>query len=384
MQEFNTERLQFALDKRGLTKTALADLLEITPRQVNNYFRDKCMPNLNQLALLLKFPVSFFTDYRELPEIKSDAVSFRASSRMSKKLQKQAEKHCETGILLNKWLENEFNLQQANLPDYSDLEPEQAAEQLRLDWGLGNRPIKNLTALLEAKGIRVFSLSMETKDVDAFCTWYEDCPYIFLNTQKSAERSRFDAAHELGHLIRDKFSVQHLACESDNPEEPRDNIEKNANKFASAFLMPESLLRKYQHIQPTIHNLMIIKKELGVSLVALAYRMRQLNMISEWVYVHVLCKQFNKLGYRTNEPEPMVREISSLLEKVLLMLKEDNINIDKIAETLKVSPKDIGDLTFQLVHADLNKHRKLHLVSSNPDKATTRTNPVNQSLRLVK
>lgn len=370
MQEFNTKRLEFALEKRGLTQKAFADLLGITSRQVRNYLSGESIPNLNQLALSLHFPVAFFTDDSDLPEVTADKISFRGSSRMSKKLQKQAEKHCETGILLNQWFEQEFNLQQAKLPDYSDFEPEQAAELLRLDWGLGDKPIGNLTALLESKGIRVFSLSMETKDVDAFCTWYEDCPFIFLNTQKSAERSRFDAAHELGHLIRDKYSMTHLSNEStDDPDEPRDNIEKNANRFASAFLMPENALRKYQHIQPTLANLMVIKKEFGVSLVALAYRMRQLNMISEWIYVHVLCKQFNQLGYRSNEPEPMEREVSSLLKKILSVLKEENIKIDEIAKQLNLSAKDIGDLTFQLVDDDLNRYSKLRLVKSNNLKA---------------
>lgn len=387
MQEFNKERLEFALEKRGLTKKELADLLGVTSRQVTNYLNGTSAPNLNQLALSLNFPVAFFMDDSELPNITADKISFRGSSRMSKRLQKQAERHCDTGIVLNQWFKQEFNLPQADLPDYSDLEPEQAAQLLRLDWGLGDKPIGNLIALLESKGIRVFSLSMETKEVDAFCTWYEGCPFIFLNTQKSAERSRFDAAHELGHLIRDKYSMTHLSDENtSNPDEPRDNIEKNANRFASAFLMPENALRKYQHIQPTIPNLMIIKKEFGVSLVALAYRMYQLNMITEWVYVHVLCKKFSELKYRTNEPEPMEREISSLLKKILSVLKEENIKIDEIAKQLNLSAKDIGDLTFQLVDGDLNRYSKLRLVKCDkhaPDRYQYHLNQ-DKKLRLVK
>ena len=52
--------------------------------------------------------------------------------------------------------------------------------------------------VLEAKGVRVFSLAENTRNVDAFSSWREERPFVFLNMQKTAERSRFDAAHELG------------------------------------------------------------------------------------------------------------------------------------------------------------------------------------------
>ncbi|WP_419757134.1 ImmA/IrrE family metallo-endopeptidase [Teredinibacter turnerae] len=54
-----------------------------------------------------------------------------------------------------------------------------------------------------------------------------DIPFVFLNTKKTAERCRFDAAHELGHL------VMHCHGAPQGQE-----AEKEANAFASAFLMP--------------------------------------------------------------------------------------------------------------------------------------------------
>lgn len=61
---------------------------------------------------------------------------------------------------------------------------------LRRMWGLGNAPIPNMIPLLESKGFRVFSLAEEAREVDAFCTWHEGKPFVFLNTIKSVERSR--------------------------------------------------------------------------------------------------------------------------------------------------------------------------------------------------
>jgi hypothetical protein len=55
--------------------------------------------------------------------------------------------------------------------------------------------------LLEARGIRVFSLTEPCFELNAFSHWVAVTPFVFLNTMKTAESSRFDAAHELGHLV---------------------------------------------------------------------------------------------------------------------------------------------------------------------------------------
>src|SRR3546814_19715675 len=91
--------------------------------------------------------------------------------------------------------------------------------------------------LLESRGIRVFSLSENTKEVDAFSVWRDDAPYVFLNRFKSAERSRYDAAPELAHLCLHKHGGA--------AAEYRDSSGENeANAFAGAFLMPESVFKQ--------------------------------------------------------------------------------------------------------------------------------------------
>jgi Zn-dependent peptidase ImmA (M78 family) len=75
----------------------------------------------------------------------------------------------------------------------------------------------------------VFSLAENTKNVDAFSCWRNGEPYVFLNTFKTTERSRFDAAHELGHLVLHKHG---------GPKQGR-SAEHEAHLFAASFLMPE-------------------------------------------------------------------------------------------------------------------------------------------------
>lgn len=349
---FSPNRLEFAISRRGLSKSELAEKLEVNPRTVTNYLNGTTMPDLDKLSQVLKFPVEFFTS-EDLPVIDERSVSFRSKSRMTKKVKEEALTYGVTGFMLNEWFENEFDLVQAELPDLSHLSPEEAASTLRYDWDLGDKPIGNLIALLESKGIRVFSIYVESEYIDAFSIWHKNKPFIFLNNQKSMERSRFDAAHELGHLVRDIYTMK-LAGEGcgikdlDSKDLDSKAIERNADEFASAFLMPEVTLWQYRHINPTLQNLIKMKKVFGVSLVALAYRMHKLGMISDWVYTRVICPEIAKFNYRKAEPEPMDREISQVLDTMITELESDNITIADIAKQINLHRDDVTPLLFRL------------------------------------
>src|SRR5205085_7960830 len=131
-------------------------------------------------------------------------------------------------------------------------------------------PISNMIKLLESKGVRVFSLAENTKNVDAFSCWRNDIPYVFLNTFKSAERSRLDAAHELGHLVLHKHG---------GPRQGRD-AEAEANTFASSFLMPKADVRSRIPFVRTLDDIVSAKKRWGVSTGALAYWLYKLGILS--------------------------------------------------------------------------------------------------------
>ena len=346
MSEINPKQIAFARVRRRLTKAQLAKELGVTSRSLQNYETGASSPDLEllaRIAKLLKFPQQFFFIDEDMPEIKEHAVSFRKLSKMTDAMKGCAFAAGAIAFKVNQWVEERFTLPQADLPDLSDLGPEEAAATLRRAWGLGNAPIPNMVHLLESKGIRVFSLAEETREVDAFCTWHEGKPFVFLNTVKSAERSRFDAAHELGHLVRDVYTMRHGQAQGREMPE----IERQADAFASAFLMPKESVEANQPPAYTIQYLMKLKHYWGVSLAALAYRFNSLELVSEWNY-RSLCIEIAKSGYRTNEPEPMERETSQLLTKVLDILHSRKQGRREIAESLYVSVDEINALTFQL------------------------------------
>ena len=343
MSEINPKQITFARVRRRLTKAQLAKELGVTSRSLQNYETGASAPDpelLARIAKLLRFPQQFFFLDEDMPEIKEHAVSFRKLSKMTDSMKACAFAAGAIAVKVNQWVEDRFSLPQADLPDLSDLSPEEAAATLRRVWGLGNAPIPNMVHLLESKGIRVFSLAEETRDVDAFCTWYEGKPFVFLNTIKSPERSRFDAAHELGHLVRDTYTMQH--GQTHGPE-----MERQADAFASAFLMPKESVTANQPPAYTIKYLMKLKRYWGVSLAALAYRFNSLGLVSEWNY-RSLCIEIAKSGYRTNEPEPIERETSQLLSKVLDILQSRKQGRREIAESLNLSVDEINALTFRL------------------------------------
>jgi len=231
----NPARLELARRRRGLSKTRLAKLVGVELRTISAYEKGEFSPSaetLNLLARELRFPIEFFFGPDlEIPNTR--IASFRSLSRMSAGERDAALGAGAIALLLSDWLDQKFDLPPCDLPDLQPEEPENAAEALRCQWNLGYRPIKNMIHLLEAHGARVFSLAEDTQRVDAFSFWKSDRPMIFLNTAKSPERSRFDAAHELGYLVLHKHGGPHGLSAGQS-------VEDQANTFASAFLMPAS------------------------------------------------------------------------------------------------------------------------------------------------
>lgn len=370
---FNNTRFALARKRRGLTKRALAQEVGVTDRSITAYESGQTLPEnqtVEKIALALRFPIEFFfaDDVEELPV---EVASFRALTKMTAAQRDIALSAGAVALLLNQWIEKKFDLPAPDFPEdyrvfangksktdthmqssegdsYPNLgrenDPEAAAEMLRRYWELGELPIKNMIALLESKGVRVFSLSVDAREVDAFSMWYGDCPFVFLNTKKTAERCRFDAAHELGHLVMHRHGA---------PQ--GQEAEKEANAFASAFLMPRRSILANAPRTATLKSLISHKKYWNVSAAALNYRLHSLSLTTDWTY-RTLCIDLAKLG-RGHEPEPSPFETSQVLKKVFASLREDGISKYDVAKELLIQPEEIDELTFGLMLNALNSNQ---------------------------
>jgi Zn-dependent peptidase ImmA (M78 family) len=248
-------------------------------------------------------------------------------------------------MLFHDWVKERFALPTCNLPDLRGEDPETAALELRHGWGQGERPIRNMVHLLESKGVSVFSI-LETNDIDAFSLWRDDTPFVFLNTKKSAERSRFDAAHELGHL------VLHRGVDARGKD-----AESQANQFASAFLMPRGSVLANAPIFPSLSILISLKKQWIVSVAALTYRLHALRLIKDWHY-RTLCIEIARNGHREREPEPASPEMSLIFGKVFQMLRSEGVTRADVARELKFSREDLDEVIFGLVVTGIQGGRR--------------------------
>lgn len=336
--EFNPTRLDLARRRRGFTKRYLASQIGVTPIALSAYGRGDYAPSnetVLKLSRVLGFPTKFFfgDDLDEIPEA---AASFRASSKLSAREKHEGLAAGEIARMISDWLADRFILPPVSVPRLEGMEPEAAAESVRSEWGLGVQPVENMIQVLELHGIRVFSLVHETRHLDAFSFWRSDIPYVFLNTEWSGERSRMDAAHELGHL------VLHW-----NDDLRGANSERDAKRFAAAFLMPrESVIADAPKV-PVLHEIMRAKHYWGVAITALTYRMHELKLISDWQY-HALFQQMSRLGYRVREPEPMESETSGVLDQIFSALANDGISMPRIADDLGIMPEELYEHVFQL------------------------------------
>lgn len=350
---FNPARLTLARHRRRLTKKALAEALRFDPKTIIRYEAGEQVPSresLHAIAEHLGFSIGFF-DGADVDEMPVEAASFRSLKSMSARDRDAALAAGSIAFLFDDWVAARFDLPKPDLPDLKeDLDPENAANLLRQQWGLGHRPVANMVHLLEAKGVRVFSLAENTKTVDAFSMWRRTSPYVFLNTFKTSERSRFDAAHELGHLVLHKHGGPYdSGPETDDgayTHEPGPDAEHQANRFASAFLMPRADVLARLPRANSLNQLVQAKRIWGVSASALNYRLHKLGAISDWQY-----RTFNiqiSQNYKQQEPNGLPRETSAVWEKVFAMLRAERITKNSVAETLALPTSELENLVFGL------------------------------------
>jgi Zn-dependent peptidase ImmA (M78 family)/DNA-binding XRE family transcriptional regulator len=338
-------RLSIARRRRAMTKKGLADAVGVTLNTVMRYEAGEIEPsdeNVEKIARCLRFPRAFF-DGPEIDEPRRDNASFRGMASKSARIMDAALASGAMAFLLDDWITEKFDRPEPDILDLQQEKPHAAAELLRQYWGLGHKPIANMVHLLETKGIRVFSLAENTKEVDAFSLWRDDTPYIFLNRFKSAERSRFDAAHELAHLCLHKHGGAYT-------EYVGDNLEREANAFAGAFLMPESDVRSICR-RPiySVDDLAEYKKRWRVSVSAFNYRLRELKMINEGKSTSNYV-EMSRRGWLKTEPSGIAREQSSVLQDIINDLLSGGITKTKIAADLAIPPAEVEALLFGLAN----------------------------------
>lgn len=209
---------------------------------------------------------------------------------------------------------------------------EKIADNFRQNFNLGYAPIPNLIEFCEDLGVIITDFDTISTEVDALSLICQR-PIIVRNTSKNSVcRQRFDIAHEVGHMILHNGVIT------------GDRLtESQAHRFASAFLLPQTMLRTnfpvlMKNGRFDWNKMGEFKKIWGISKAAILYRAKQLNLIDDNQYkTGVIHLRVNKEAKQEVEDDSMLLETPSLLQDAIQIMHNDGISAEQIADKLNIS-----------------------------------------------
>lgn len=371
---FFGEKLQSVRELKGLSRKELADKLNLSEQAIWQYENQYTVPKFevaNELKKIFNVKVQFFyTEPFTTKVSKVESIAYRAEDREARKKTKMETTFIDfTSYFLDKF-ESKLNLPTTILPLLRDesiqlynlpletnnriLQLETIAENARKKLNVQSN--SELLYKLELSGIYILEKNMGTS-IDAYSTWTnQEKPFIILgNKKKSAVRRNFDLAHELGHLLL------HYKIDMDSlTKDEHKIIEKEANDFASFFLLPkDQFLKDFSTISKKSNpeSYLDLKMKYLVSIGALEYRAYKLGLLTfeENRYFYAT---LNRKNYRKNEPLDediaIVRpgKVRSLLD---LILKSHLFSLDDILNDYSIDRSFLESL-FGLENKFLNKY----------------------------
>lgn len=242
-------------------------------------------------------------------------------------------------------------------------EIERVAEVSRSHWGLGLGPVANMSRVAENAGAVLAKMDGLSDEIDAI-SFATRRPVITLNSDgKSACRTRFAIAHEIGHL------TIHIGVQTGDRA-----TETQANRFASAFLMPRTYfikecqraLRGSRFNWPVLSD---IKMRWGVSKAAILYRGRQLGVFSEKQYRSgVITLRRHGEALQEHEDREIAHEKPEvILDSMQVLAQQCGMSKKMIAESIFVKPelldkllgvKSIESISNNIVNLQYYRHTK--------------------------
>jgi len=332
-------------DARKVARLSQGDLgnrIGVSRQSVSAYERGDKSPEpqtFQKISEVLGQPVIFFTS--------PDSQSFGAAgARFYRKFGPETLRRNEAAAVLGDWFvqtakyfDGFVNYPVPGLPENEPTSPSghyeideinEIALKLRKLWGLGPGPISNVVALLESKGIVVCRYEMQGENVEAFSFWSGPRPFIFMASEKEAGvRSRYDLAHELGHLVLHRWMEQ-----SDLEDRATlKAIEREADKFAGAFLLPSTSFPN-EIYTTRLDAFVPLKERWKVSIQAMVFRCRDLDLIDDDQSLN-LYKQISFRRWRKKEPLDDPRKIP--LEQPRLLKRA----VELVLESGTKHPEDI-------------------------------------------
>ena len=333
---FNPEMLTLVREIRGKTQTQLAYESGVGQTKISRYEGELAKvdaEDLRDIAEALGFPEAFFFQSGQRFGAESTEVFHRrrraVPPRDIRRVDGLVNLHrigCER--LLQAFQQvGALTVPSLSTNDFDTIDD--IAYAVRSFWNMPPGPVKNLVARLEKASCLVITIDFKIDKIDEVVQWIPPSPPIILvNSSAPADRVRLSLAHALGHLVMHRNEL------------PYKEMEHEANRFAAAFLMPEHDIA--DELKPvTIQHMLELKQYWRVSMQALIYRAKDLEVISERRFTS-LFQQLSRFGYRKREPYPIDRETPRLLKSLLDKHRiELGYTDEELARLLRVRIEDL-------------------------------------------
>ncbi len=335
-----SKNLKYYRLKNSMSMKELAEQLHVSPMAISNYENGKRKPNmviLKQMAAVLGVRVSDFLSVRNENLVFCHG-EFRKNSTLSLTQQEfvkeSVEEYFNRYITIVEILGGDV-LPKAPPANALQLTSDNEYDALLLRKHLNladDGPIKNLTEILENKGILLYVCNIDNDKFSGMNGLVNGRPYIVVNQNMSPERNRSTIVHELSHLM---FKWP------DDMEDRR--IEELATAISGALLFSKNDAIRELGIRRTAisKDMLLVAREYGISMFLLVKRAQISGIISTNVarkfYINA-----SKAGWRKNEPVRIDKEAPTLFAQLVYRaINENEISIQRGAELLKIPYDEI-------------------------------------------
>ena len=352
VQGFQKERLVQVLAARRLTQVQLASMAGVSPATISKWRAGAQVPEreaLERLASVVNVTPEWFTRPVSTsvtpPLFRSNASAHVAARAM---LEARLEWSQDVASALMEFVD----YPKVNLPIRPYTNPEEitaedierAASECRHLWHLGRTVVEDLALAVEGAGVIVIREETGIAQIEGLSAWSEVLgrPLILLSADKdNGYRSRFDLAHELGHL------VLHRNITRPTERDRHKLLEKQAHRFAGAFLLPAESFAAEVRVPPTLDDLLILKRRWGVSAAAIIMRLQALELIDEDGATTLFKRRSARWGAKS-EPGDADRkpEQPRLLRRTIgLLVDEKVMPLDAIPRHIGLAASDLEAIT---------------------------------------
>lgn len=359
MREINVligNNLRIERESVGMSRTSMANALNIKRTVLDEYeagnleFEEDF---LELVADVLRCSISVF--FKE--HVPLNNVRFRSKKSLNSReaILNTCSGHLQDFLCLEEFLgrRTTSNLDKIRENCFSK-DIAQYALNVRKYLGLSiTEPVVDVCDIAERCGVKLVPFNSPEVSVSGLSAYDDKTgPVLFLNTNSklSVEHKRFSFAHELGHLF---IHVGDYRNECDSEESVR---EKEANTFASNFLMPEegfvTGIRNTRGF-PIYSVVLRIKNNFGISCISVLYRMNQhYGRPFDAAFAIAFKRETGKAFQRTEEPFPM-SEVDFGTQKLKAMVRDaiekDLITVSRGAEILKCSVSEMRRIMSEWV-----------------------------------